>query len=79
MNGRQAARAAAKRIEELETYKKFAMWDIQKYNECVLHMINKGSPCDYCDDLENCKEKGFDVTLGCDEWILGDKGKFVDE
>lgn len=48
----------------------FNKLDIRDYNRCIEHMINHGSPCDFCEDLEECKAEGKDVTIGCDEWML---------
>lgn len=77
MNWKQAAKSAGKVIETLEeTIKQnrvtmaFNKLDIQDYNKCIQHMINHGSPCEYCEDLEECKKAGKDVTIGCDEWML---------
>jgi hypothetical protein len=70
MNARQAARAAATRIEELEHYQRMATHDIRQYNKVIMHMIQHGSPCDYCNDLEECREAGKDVSIGCDMWML---------
>ena len=70
MNARQAAKAAAKRIEELEYFNSKSCEDIIHYNQCIEHMIRRGSPCDYCEDLEECKAEGKDVQIGCEEWIL---------
>lgn len=70
MNGKQAARLAAKRIEELEHYIKLNVRDIKLYVQCINHMINHGSPCDYCEDNEECKAEGKDMTIGCDDWML---------
>ena len=70
MNGRQAARAAAKRIEEMSVTLAFNKADIRDYNLCIAHMINHGSPCDWCEDLAECREAGKDTTIGCDDWML---------
>lgn len=68
MNARQAAKAAAKRIEENERVLKLNKADIVAYNNCILSMIAGGSPCDYCEDIEECQldAKG----KGCSEWML---------
>lgn len=70
MNGRQAARAAAQKIEELEYANKQYAHEIRLFYETVGHMIRHGSPCDYCEDREACREAGKDLTIGCDEWFL---------
>jgi len=70
MNGRQAARAAAARIAELEYANGRYSADVREYNQCILHMISHGSPCDYCQDRDECREAGKDMTIGCDEWML---------
>jgi hypothetical protein len=70
MNGRQAAKAAAKKIEELEWYRDLCIRDIKLYNECISGMIQHRSPCEWCNDLDECREAGKDVTLGCDEWMI---------
>ena len=69
MNARQAAKAAAKRIEELEHITLANKWDIQQYNKCIQDMIAGESPCLYCEDWNECQleAKG---GKGCPEWIL---------
>ena len=69
MNARQAAKAAAKRIEELERVAALNKADIVDYNKCVEHMIQGGSPCDYCEDLQECQLEAKGKT-GCTEWML---------
>ena len=70
MNSRQAAKAAAARIEELERIIELNKRDIQLYNKCILAMINHQSPCDYCHDHDECQESGRDLTIGCEDWLL---------
>ena len=70
MNSKQAAKAAAKHIEELEHIIRLNIQDIKSYNSCILHMINHGSPCDYCHDHDECQEAGKDLTIGCEDWLL---------
>lgn len=70
MNSRQAAKAAARKIEEMTVTMAFNRADIRDYNKCILHMIKHGSPCDYCEDLVECQEAGKDVQIGCDDWML---------
>lgn len=70
MNARQAAKEASKRIEELERVNRLYAADVRDYNACISHMINHGSPCDYCEDRPECLSEGKNLTIGCDEWIL---------
>jgi len=70
MNSRQAARAANKRIEELERVNRLYSKDVGDYISCILHMINHGSPCNFCHDYQECKDEGKDLTIGCDQWML---------
>ena len=68
MNGRQAARAAAKKIEEQEFTLLLNKLDIRDYNLCILSMIAGGSPCEYCEDYEECQLQA--KGKGCEEWLL---------
>lgn len=70
MNARQAARKAAKKIEELEYIVSAQSRDIKEYNEVIQHMMKHGSPCDWCEDQQECREAGKDLTIGCEEWML---------
>ena len=69
MNARQAARAAAKRIEELEHFNRLCSRDIKAYNKVIDSMIAGGSPCAFCDEKNECdkEQKG---NMGCEEWML---------
>lgn len=69
MNGRQAARAAAGRIAELEYVNTMQARDIKDYNAVIQHMIEGNSPCDYCEECNECQleAKG---GKGCTEWWL---------
>ena len=70
MNARQAAAAAAKRVEQLEHQIMLNIRDIRLYVQCIHSMINHGSPCEYCEDHDECEIAGKDVGLGCDDWML---------
>ena len=70
MNAKQAARAAAKHIEELEHQVRLNVRDIKLYVQCIQHMIQRGSPCDYCEDRDECLADGKNVDTGCDDWML---------
>ena len=71
VNGRQAAKLAAKRIEELENYNRRAAADIKAYNACIDGMIAGESPCKWCEEQSECQleAKG---GKGCSEWWLMD-------
>ena len=60
MNARQAAKAAAKRIEELEDYNRRCSADIKAYNQCIDAMIAGGSPCPWCMEHEECQLEAKD-------------------
>ena len=68
MNARQAARAAAEHIVELERQNALRTQDITDYNACVLEIINGGDPCKWCEEEPECQRecKG----KGCQEWWL---------
>ena len=68
MNGKQAARAAAKRIEDLEIMCARMSRDIKRYNEVIDSMIAGGDPCDYCEDCKECHLS--DHGKGCKLWML---------
>jgi hypothetical protein len=72
MNGRQAAKLAAKKIEELEHYNARSKADITAYNRVVLGLIEGDlNPCDWCEENADCERqiKG----KGCSEWWLAYK------
>ena len=70
MNGRQAARAAAKRIEELEYVNAMQSRDIADYNKCILSMISGDSPCVWCEERPECQLEAKSAGKGCQEWWL---------
>ena len=70
MNGRQAAREAAKKLAEAEYMNKCAAIDIQGYVACVLHMIKGGSPCDWCEERNECQLQAKEEGKGCELWWL---------
>ena len=69
MNGRQAARAAAKQIEEMNVVISMQARDIRDYNKVILDMISGESPCAYCEDYEEC-QLDAKAGKGCSEWWL---------
>lgn len=70
MNGKQAARAAAKRIEELEYVNAMQSKDIADYNKCILSMISGDSPCLWCEERPECQLEAKEAGKGCSEWWL---------
>lgn len=70
MNSRRALKAVAKRIEEQEHTLALNKRDIQLYNKVVIHMIQGGSPCDYCEDRKECQLSAKDAGVGCPQWWL---------
>ena len=69
MNARQAAKAAAARIESMEHTLALNKADIIDYNIVIQALIAGKSPCDWCEDLQECQldSKGKN---GCSEWLL---------
>ena len=71
MNARQAAKLAAKRIEELEHISAQQVKEIQDHDAAMQAVIAGASPCDWCEEarLGDCTapEKG---GKGCSEWWL---------
>lgn len=71
MNKRQALKAAAQHIEELEDFNRRATADIKAYNQCIDGMIAGKSPCEWCEEnrtgeCENENKGG----KGCVDWWL---------
>lgn len=73
MNARQAAKAAAKRIEDLEYFNKRASADIKAYNACIDGVIaGQMSFCDWCEEHETCQQPEKKMGTGCENWWLRD-------
>ena len=71
MNARQAAKAAAEKIIELEYSNARYRTDVIAYNDCIDAMIRGESPCSWCEEQEECQleAKG---GKGCEDWWLKD-------
>ncbi len=69
MNGRQAAKAAAKKIEELENYNRRSKADITGYNVVIQALIRGESPCPWCEEYSECQLEEKDKK-GCAQWWL---------
>jgi len=69
MNARQAAKAAAKRIEELERVNALYAVDVQAYWAIIEGTVDGKSICEWCEEQEECQkdEKG---GKGCHDWML---------
>lgn len=78
MNSRQAAKAAAKHIEEMEYAISRYVIDVKAYNACILDIIQGGSPCKYCEEYNECQLEAKDGK-GCSEWWLKDIPPAKDE
>lgn len=69
MNARQAAKAAAEHIEQLEDFNRRASQEIKGLNACIDSVIaGEKTYCDWCEERDECDraEKG----TGCKEWWL---------
>ena len=71
MNAKQAVRAAAKRIEELEDFNRRCSADIKAYNTCIDSVIaGEKSFCDWCEEFEDCQQPEKKLKTGCENWWL---------
>lgn len=68
MNARQAAKAAGKRIEELEWYNKSAGATIRKLYHALDVIFSGGNVCELCEDYEECQLEAKKQGKGCPEW-----------
>jgi len=68
MNTKQALKKVSQRLTDLEDTLARAEADIKAYNQCIDGMISGQSPCDWCEDRQECQleSKG----KGCDLWML---------
>ena len=71
MNSKQALKAASKHIENMEYSISRYVIDVKAYNACILAMIKGESPCQYCEDHEECQLSAKDGA-GCEDWFLMD-------
>ena len=71
MNGRQAAKLASIRIEDLENTVAKQTQDIKDYNSCIIDMIAGKSVCSWCEEnrLDEC-DHASRGSAGCDKWWL---------
>lgn len=69
MNGRKAAREAAKQIEALEDYNRRASTEIKNLNACIDSVIaGTKTYCDWCEEESVCKLEA--KGKGCEYWWL---------
>ena len=69
MNGRQAAKLAARKIEELENDNRRCKADITGYNVVIQALIRGESPCPWCEEYSECQLTEKDAK-GCEQWWL---------
>jgi hypothetical protein len=69
MNARQAAKAAAKRIEKLEALVAGQTQDIKDLYAAILDHISGESLCRWCEEYPVCHLKAKN-TASCPEWWL---------
>ncbi len=77
MNAKQALRSVTKQLENQTFYNALASADIRDYNAVIDHMIGGGSPCDWCQDKEECQLQAKADGKGCDMWMLREQPKEV--
>ena len=74
MNGRQAAKKANERIQELEHYNALCKRDITAYNVIIMNAVEKGigSICEWCEDRLECQLEAKGVKACNQWWLMGD-------
>lgn len=77
MNAKQSLRECAKNLEiaeaalvDLHTVVGRAEKDIKAYVQCILGMIQGGSPCEWCEEQNECQLQAKADGKGCDQWWL---------
>ena len=68
MNAKQAARAASKRIKELEWFNKSAGATIRKLYQALDAVFSGGNVCELCEDYVECQLEAKKQCKGCPEW-----------
>ena len=69
MNAKQANRAMAKHIQEMEHTIAQYKADVQDYYTVIEDQIDGKSPCPWCEDYVECQLDAKD-GFGCLEWLL---------
>lgn len=70
MNAKQALKLCSKQLEETEAVLQRAQQDIKDYNACIESMIKGGSPCEWCEEKEECQLQAKADGKGCEQWWL---------
>lgn len=71
MNARQAAKAAAKRIEDLEDFNRRCSNDIKALYTCIDSVIaGEKSFCDWCEEADECQQPEKKLKHGCENFWL---------
>lgn len=68
MNARQAAKMAAKRIEELEHYNRMSRATIVSLYRALDAIFSGGNVCELCEDYEECQLEDKKEGKGCADW-----------
>ena len=68
MNAKQAAKAAAARIEELEHFNRSARATIVSLYKALDAIFSGGNVCELCEDYEECQLEAKKQGKGCTEW-----------
>lgn len=76
MNGKQAARAAAKRIAELEDFNRRCSNDIKALYTCIDSVIaGEKCYCDWCEEESECCQPEKKQKTGCENfWMKQNHG-----
>ena len=74
MNSRQAAKAAAKRIKELEWFNRKSAATVKGLYQALDAVFSGEGICQRCEDYDECEKEAKEEGKWCEDWTLKDPG-----